>query len=155
MNYRLAVIGIILGLLTSAVAWGHCEIPCGIYDDEARFAELEEHITTIEKAMTQITELSAAADKNYNQLVRWVTNKEDHAEQFQHIVWQYFLTQRIKPVAPDAGEAYDHYVAQTTNFHQMLVYAMKCKQTTDQANVVKLRELTAKARELYFQEHSH
>ncbi len=151
MNYRLTILGILLSLIVSASAWAHCEVPCGIYDDEARFTELEEHITTIEKAMAQVTELAVGPEKNYNQIVRWVTNKEQHAEKFQHIVTQYFLTQRLKPVAADAGAAYDHYVAQTTNFQQMLVLAMKCKQTTDQENAAKLRELTAKARTLYFQ----
>lgn len=154
MRTRTPALGILAALLLSVSAWAHCEIPCGIYDDEARFKMLEENITTIEKSMNQIKELSAAAEKNYNQIVRWVTNKDEHAEKFQNTVWQYFLTQRIKPVSPDSA-GYDHYVAQTTNFHEMLVYAMKCMQTTDQANVDKLRELTGKARELYFKEHSH
>ena len=96
MNYRLTILGILLSLIVSASAWAHCEVPCGIYDDEARFTELEEHITTIEKAMAQVTELSAAAEENYNQIVRWVTNKEKHAEKFQHIVTQYFLTRCLR-----------------------------------------------------------
>jgi len=38
----------------AAPLWAHCEIPCGIYGDEARFAAIAEDLTTIEKAMTQI-----------------------------------------------------------------------------------------------------
>lgn len=131
-------------------ASAHCEVPCGIYDDSARYQMLEEHITTMEKSMAEITRLSAEGDKNYNQLVRWITNKDDHANQFQEIVSQYFLTQRIKPVSSDAGEAYDIYVEHLRLFHEMLVYAMKCKQTTDHDNIEKLRELVASSRELYF-----
>lgn len=34
--------------------------------------------------------------------------------------------------------------------HQMLVYAMKCKQTTDMANIQKLREALKSFEALYF-----
>jgi len=80
--------------LTSAMA--HCEVPCGIYDDQARTDMIAEHITTIEKAMKQITALSGQSPVNYNQAVRWVMTKEEHATKIQTIVSQYFLTQRIK-----------------------------------------------------------
>lgn len=134
------------------MAWSHCEIPCGIYDDEMRYEMLVEHINTIEKSMDQIVKLSAEADRNYNQLVRWVVNKEEHAVKFMDIVQQYFLNQRIKPVDSDAGEKYNDYVDQLKLMHQMLVYAMKCKQTTDKNNTEKLKELVAGSRALYFKE---
>ena len=38
-------------------ASAHCEIPCGIYDDELRISMLNEHITTIEKSMNQIMKI--------------------------------------------------------------------------------------------------
>ena len=57
----------------------HCEIPCGIYDDELRTKLIAEHSTTIEKSMKQIIELSKANSVDYNQLSRWVSNKEAHA----------------------------------------------------------------------------
>ena len=53
-----------LGVLLLAVAgiaplvYSHCQIPCGIYDDPARLAMIAENITTIEKAMKSIEELS-------------------------------------------------------------------------------------------------
>ncbi|MBU1319613.1 MAG: superoxide dismutase, Ni [candidate division Zixibacteria bacterium] len=150
------VLGIILALAATIVlsnqAWSHCEIPCGIYDDAMRYGMLSEYTTTIEKSMDQITALSAERDKNYNQIVRWVTNKEEHADKFQEVVSQYFLTQRFKPVSPDSGAAYEEYITQLKLMHEMLVYAMKCKQTTDKANTVKLGELVSKSRKLYFHE---
>jgi len=131
-----------LGLLA------HCEIPCGIYNDKLRIDLLKEHITTIEKSMTQITELSAQGEKNYNQLVRWVGNKEEHANQFQHIVTQYFMTQRLKtPVAGDDKEA---YLKKLSLLHEMLVLAMKSKQTTDTENCKKLRETVDSFSSVYF-----
>jgi nickel superoxide dismutase len=154
-NYVAAgVLAIIAGLLTPGLVLGHCEIPCGIYDDEARLNLLAEHITTIEKSMTEIVALSAAGDKNYNQLVRWVMNKEDHANQYMDVVTQYFMTQRIKPVEP-AEAGYDKYVKSVTLLQQMLVSAMKCKQTTDAAHTAKLKQLLDEFRTLYLGDHGH
>ena len=43
--------------LFSLSAFGHCEIPCGIYDDEMRIEMISEHIGTIEKSMNEIMHL--------------------------------------------------------------------------------------------------
>ena len=130
-------------LLFSAQAFAHCEIPCGIYDDEMRINIINEHISTVEKSMNKIIGLEKEEHHNSNQLVRWIMNKERHADEIQEIVTQYFMTQRIK--------------LNTTNYekklgllHQMLIYSMKCKQTTDLANVSKLKELNNDFKALYF-----
>ncbi len=132
-------------LIPAVSAFSHCEIPCGIYDDKMRITMLEEHITTIEKAMGQIMDLQDGDNKN--QLIRWVVNKEDHANQFQEIVSQYFLTQRIKKEDKQYGQTLEV-------LHQMLVYAMKCKQTVDLDNVAKLKELVKEFDKLYFASHT-
>jgi nickel superoxide dismutase len=121
----------------------HCEIPCGIYDDQLRMQLIAEHATTIEKSMNQIMALSKAEPTSYNQLVRWVSNKEKHATEIQHIVSQYFMTQRIKP---DQKK----YSAKLIVLHKMLIAAMKCKQTTDLTNVEALRALLKEFESLYF-----
>ncbi len=123
-------------------ALAHCEIPCGIYDDQMRISMILEHVATIEKSMNQIMEIEKG-DHKANQLVRWVTNKEQHADELQHIVSQYFMTQRIKPDA-------ENYEKKVTLLHQMLVAAMKCKQTTDLANTAALKTLVADFQKLYF-----
>ena len=120
----------------------HCEIPCGIYDDQLRTQLIAEHATTIEKSMKQIMELGKANPVNYNQLVRWVSNKEDHATEIQQIVSQYFMTQRIKPDAKKYSE-------KLTLLHKMLIHAMKCKQTTDLAHIATLRSLSKEFHDLY------
>ncbi len=74
----------------------HCQVPCGIYGDSIRIELIYEHIETIDKSMRMIDEISNQEKPNYNQLVRWVVNKEEHAEKIQEIVSQYFLNQRIK-----------------------------------------------------------
>ncbi len=120
--------------------FAHCQIPCGIYDDEARFVQLREHIQTIEKSMNQINELAEAEKPSVNQQVRWVNNKDDHANAFTEIVTYYFMAQRIKPVEKEA-KGYAKYQSEVELLHQMVVYAMKTKQTTDLAHVEKLRSL--------------
>ena len=135
-------------LLSAASAWGHCEIPCGIYGDDLRFSLIEENLTTVEKSMKKIEEL-AGDPANANQLARWVANKERHADDIREIVTQYFLTQRIKiPAEGDAG-AREAYSNKVILLHQMMVYAMKCKQTTDVANVEKLHALAHEFKEAY------
>ncbi len=153
-------ISFLAGVLVLSVAmtlpvFAHCEIPCGIYDDEARISMIAEHARTIEKSMNQIIELSKEKPLNYNQMVRWVQNKEDHANQLQEIVSQYFMTQRIKPVGESDKEGHSAYMKKLRLLHEMLVYAMKAKQTTDLGNVEKLRSLLSEFKAAYFAEHEH
>ena len=120
--------------ILSVQAFAHCEIPCGIYDDEMRIKIINEHIVTVEKSMDQIIKLEKEEHHNSNQLVRWIMNKEHHAGEIQEIVTQYFMTQRIKLDTKN-------YEKKLGLLHQMLIYSMKCKQTTDLANVTKLKDL--------------
>ncbi len=153
--------GLLIATLAFAVttqAEAHCQIPCGIYDDELRVQLIEEHITTVEKSMNQIVALGKETPVNYNQLVRWIDNKEQHAQEIQDIVADYFLCQRIKAPESKDGKPWEQYVAQLTTLHQIQVAAMKAKQTTDLANVEALRSLIASFRTAYFGEaggHSH
>ena len=139
----LAAAGVLV-LFSISSASAHCEIPCGIYDDQLRTKLIAEDITTIEKSIKEIEALRKAEPINYNQLIRWVSNKEDHANKIQHIVWQYFMTQRIKP-----GQK--KYAETLSVLHQMLIAAMKCKQTTDLSHVESLRSLLKKFEGLYFE----
>ena len=145
----------LLFVMQGKSAQAHCEIPCGIYGDSLRIEQIEEHIRTLEKSMNQINKLSEEGDKNYNQLVRWITNKEDHANKIQDIVSQYFLHQRIKPVDPENKEAYEKYVTHLRLLHEILVYAMNAKQTTDLQYIEKLRNTVDKFEDAYFHEHPH
>lgn len=140
---------ILAGLLAS-IAYSHCQIPCGIYDDQARFDMIAEHITTIEKSMNEIRKLSEQDKPNMNQIVRWVQNKEEHADELGHIVTYYFMAQRVKPTQKTEGKKYDEYVKKLTLLHKILISSMKAKQTTDLANVEKLRSLLTEFHLAYF-----
>lgn len=133
----------------------HCEVPCGIYNDELRVELIKEHIQTIEKAMNQITELQGAEAINYNQLVRWINTKELHANLMQEIAEQYFLTQRVKFADPADEEKYKKYVTQLSSLHQLIVFAMKAKQSTDLLQVENMRKSLTAFEDAYFGEHRH
>jgi nickel superoxide dismutase len=153
MNYKILVLLMILSLGNVAPdASAHCEIPCGIYGDAMRFDMIDENCQTVEKSMTKIISLSLEGEGNYNQLVRWVNNKEVHANNIQAIVTQYFMFQRIKPVMTDNAEDREAYKNKLVLLHKMLVHAMKCKQTTDISHVKKIRELLDSFRMAYFGE---
>ena len=137
-------------LLCLPKAFSHCQIPCGIYNDELRFEMMKEHLLTIEKSMKQINELNEQPDSNSNQTMRWVMNKEQHADEFAHIVTFYFLSQRIKLVDEKDTAGLADYLVKVSLLHEMLVYAMKAKQTTDVSHVEKLRSLVKEFYIAYF-----
>ncbi len=135
--------------ILASMAYSHCQVPCGIYGDQMRFDMIAEHITTIEKSMKLVTELSSRDKPNMNQIVRWVQNKDKHADEISHIITYYFMAQRVKLPPEGDVEAYHEYVRKLASLHEMLVYAMKTKQTTDLANVEKLRSSLRKFQDAY------
>lgn len=145
----------LLVLFSNNRLFAHCEVPCGIYHDELRVQQIEEHIQTIEKAMHQIAELQSSEVINYNQLVRWINTKEEHAVKIQEIAEQYFLHQRVKFADPADKEKYDKYITQLTTLHQLVVFAMKSKQGIDTENVEKMRLALKAFSDSYFGEHQH
>lgn len=146
----LVLVSLLAVVACASVVYSHCQIPCGIYGDQARFDAIEENIKTIEKSIKQIKELSAAEKPNMNQIVRWVQNKEKHADDIAHIVTYYFMAQRVKPTDEADATAYNNYVVKITLLHRMLVQSMKAKQSADPANVDKLRNLLKNFHSVYF-----
>tara|TARA_B100001059_G_scaffold134110_2_gene134341 strand:- start:1111 stop:1593 length:483 start_codon:yes stop_codon:yes gene_type:complete len=138
----LFIAGMVL-VSTIPSAQAHCQMPCGIYDDPARIAELKEDAQTIRKAVTSMQAMVQDDDTDpllgFNQGARWVVTKDQHAQNIQDVVSYYFLTQRVKAVPADLSmPGHEHYVQQLMGFHRILVAAMKCKQTVDIANVDEL-----------------
>jgi len=127
----------------------HCQVPCGIYGDRLRIDLLMEDATTIRKGMQQITQLEAEGPAN--QLVRWVMNKDEHAQSIQDQVAAYWLAQRIKTPAADADAAAQAaYLDKLAHLHRITVHAMKCKQTTDTAHVDALEKDVLAFSKAYF-----
>lgn len=119
--------------LFPAAALAHCQIPCGIYGDELRFQTMEEDIRTIEKSTQEIIALSkkTANALDTNQLVRWIENKDHHADKLSETVTFYFMAQRVAPVGAGGKKTYEEYVTKLTLLHRLMVLAMKSKQETN------------------------
>lgn len=150
MNY--IITGVLFALSN---LFGHCQVPCGIYDDALRIIQLEEDIQTIEKAMLNIHEFSkkdVLSAHDQNQLTRWINTKEQHAQNIQNKMTEYFLAQRIKPKEP-SDEDYRKYVRLTTQCQKVIFHAMKSKQTVDSEWVELLKSSLDGLVDFYFDDH--
>ena len=137
-----------LVLVVPQPANAHCQIPCGIYDDHARVQSMLEDAATVEKSARLIGELAGKTDaQSQNQLIRWVMNKETHAQKIIATISDYFLTQRVKPSQKD-------YVERLKNHHAVILAAMKAKQQSDSKYA---KALTQSIEVLlpYYPEHKH
>ncbi|CAE7872154.1 TU20 [Symbiodinium microadriaticum] len=131
---------------------GHCQVPCGIFDDPKLVADMKEAAATIKKAMVQIGELSAnMTPLNINQMTRWVNTKEEHAGKIISLVSEYCLCQRVKPVSdpktPFSSEA--DFIAALQCHHQVMLAAVKCKQNVDPALADALDAAVAEMGKMY------
>lgn len=158
MNMKKQVLTLTALLVTLAgnkMLFAHCEVPCGIYADQRRFESMLEDQETIAKAITNINELAGKGDaQSVNQAVRWVNTKEEHATKTQHVIAQYFMTQRIKPDA-------EGYTKKLTAAHAVMVAAMKTKQSADPKAAGALRDAILdfyrayEGKEPKFDDHKH
>ena len=91
MAYQLFTFALLLGFVIA-----HCQVPCGIYDDPARVTQLLEDVSTIRKAVNEITSLHSletTTATQSNQLIRWVMTKENHASSMITTLAEYFMVQ--------------------------------------------------------------
>ena len=134
-------------LLNIGLLYPHCQVPCGIYDDAVRIVTIKEDFATVSKAMVEIKTLSAKNDpQSLNQLNRWIVTKEEHATNIQKVVSDYFLTQRVK----SKNKNYDRHLR---FLHELLVSAMKCKQTVESKNIDNGLKSLDNFVDIYFDEH--
>jgi ubiquitin len=112
---------------------GHCQVPCGIFDDPAMVSEIRQAAATARKAMVQSSELHGTATSDLlalNQIVRWITTKEEHCSKIIDIVATYCLCQRVKKEIFANDE---EYVQALKAHHAVMQAAMKVKQQMDTA----------------------
>ena len=147
-RYPVAALAALLLSLSASSVQSHCQIPCGIYDDNARVVSMLEDVATIRKAVAQIAELAGKTDpQSQNQLVRWVVNKEQHAQRIIATIGDYFLTQRVKAKQED-------YAERLRKHHAVIVAAMRAKQNAS-AEVVAELESAVEALAPYYPPHDH
>jgi nickel superoxide dismutase len=135
-------------LCFTQLSFAHCQVPCGLYDDHARVMSMLEDVSTIEKAVTEMSALSDKKDaQSQNQMIRWVVTKEQHAQHIIETISDYFLTQRVKLDQKDYEKRLIHH-------HHVIVSAMNAKQNADISFATKLRKAIL-ALAPYYPEHSH
>ena len=131
-----------------STAQAHCQVPCGIYDDPARISSMLEDAATVHKAVKALTSLEGKTDtQSLNQSVRWVQNKELHAQRIIETISNYFLTQRVKP-----GQ--DDYDTRLARHHAVILAAMKAKQNSSVDAAQVLRE-SIQALQAYYPNPAH
>ncbi len=135
-------------LLSTGIARSHCQLPCGIYDDNARVQSMLEDADTIQKTVILIQDNSGKNDaQSNNQLARSIANKESHAQSIIDTISDYFLTQRVKP-------SQDDYAERLKKHHAVIVASMKAKQNSDSQHANELKETIIELRE-YYPNHTH
>ena len=50
------IVAFLTVIIFSSVVYGHCQIPCGIFDDETRIELMKEHVVTIEKSINELNQ---------------------------------------------------------------------------------------------------
>ena len=137
----------VIALLPKA-SYAHCQVPCGIYDDHARVKSMLEDAATVKKATQLMADLAPKKDvQSQNQMVRWVVNKETHAQNIIATISDYFLTQRVKTTQKD-------YAERLQKHHAVILAAMKAKQNADTKYAEALTDKIA-ALVVYYPEHKH
>lgn len=146
---RVQLIGLFLAAIVAfmpRIADAHCQVPCGIYDDNARVMSMLEDVETVKKAITVMGKLAAKTDvQSRQQFTRWVVNKERHAQNIISTIADYFLTQRVKVKQKD-------YVQRLKDHHGVIVAAMKAKQNGTMQYAVELEQAVKKLL-TYYPEH--
>ena len=131
---------------------GHCQVPCGIFDDPAIVAEIKQCIETIKKAMVQFKELHSSAGSDHlamNQLIRWTNTKEEHASKIITLVSEYCLCQRVKK---EVFATDKDYMDALKAHHAVMQCAMKCKQTVDESAVANLEHAVSDFSKMYLKD---
>ena len=122
----------------------HCQLPCGIYHDDLRFAALEEDIQTLNKAIAVIGASSISAAEGKNQLVRSVNLKDEYADKIAHTMVFYFLQQRLSPNQKNLTELLN-------SAFNILQLSAKVKASVDSSLVSSLSQEIANFKCLYVQ----
>eukprot|EP00927_Polykrikos_kofoidii_P068790 TRINITY_DN64123_c0_g1_i1.p1 TRINITY_DN64123_c0_g1~~TRINITY_DN64123_c0_g1_i1.p1 ORF type:complete len:162 (+),score=35.34 TRINITY_DN64123_c0_g1_i1:51-536(+) len=106
----------------------HCQVPCGIFHDDGRVAQMVEDAQTIRKAVVQSADLhKAGALQDIHQMVRWINTKEAHASNIMTTIGDYFLAQKVKKEMMTDTE----YKEVLVLHHAVMVAAMKTKQSSE------------------------
>mmetsp|Transcript_18201 Transcript_18201/g.42354 ORF Transcript_18201/g.42354 Transcript_18201/m.42354 type:complete len:181 (+) Transcript_18201:68-610(+) len=132
--------------IQARVADCHCQVPCGIFNDDGRIAAILEDAVTIRKAVSEMQSLHKAGTlQDMHQIIRWVNTKEEHASKIMTTVADYFLAQKVKP----ALLQHDEYADVLERHHKVILAAMKTKQSSEMDAVDALDKAIQELRIVY------
>ncbi len=141
------LVTLLAALATPQIVSAHCQVPCGIYGDHERVHALLEDAETVTKACKMMAELAGKSDaQSQQQFVRWVNNKESHAQKVIETMSDYYFTQRIMP-------SQENYTERLVAHHAVVLAAMKAKQSADIKNAEALSKAIRALMEYYPHEH--
>lgn len=79
----------------------HCQLPCGIYHDDMIYDLIDQYAETMYKGITVMNQSKLDSVHDFNELTRWVIEKEKESNETAQLITFYFLQQKIKPGEPE------------------------------------------------------
>ncbi|MBT3268626.1 superoxide dismutase, Ni [Candidatus Poribacteria bacterium] len=124
-------------------AKAHCDVPCGIYDPSAAQISALTVVRMMDLMSDLLSGLSEWDGESANKIIRYVAQKEEHAEQVKHeirIIWGDYIK------APQV-EAHPN-IHQLT--HDIMTTASKCRQGTSRDDGLALVDLVNQFAEIFW-----
>jgi len=113
---------LILGPFSSPLS-AHCQMPCGIYDDQMIYDEVDQFYLTMYKCVKALENNQFKTDEDKNQFIRWVITKENKCNELAMLITVYFLQQKIMPI--------DDNAELVKSLHKLLFQLVAIKQNVD------------------------
>ncbi len=130
---KMAVFCVILSSFFKLDLSAHCQMPCGIYHDEMVYDQIDQYAETMYKGITVMNGNKLDSVHDFNDLTRWILEKEKESNTTAELISSYFLQQKIKPDEPET-------VKRLVAAHKLLFLIVAIKQN----NEVKFVEQFAK-----------
>lgn len=124
-------------VILASQAFGHCQMPCGIYHDDLVFDEVDQYIEKMVKGMSVLNKSKFETVKERNEFIRWVNLKEQCSDDMAVLITKYFLQQKIKPDEEDTAQ-------RLQLAHKLLFLLVAIKQNTDVSIVDEFAEIWEK-----------
>lgn len=107
---------------------GHCQMPCGIYDDQMVYDQINQYYLTMFKGVKALKNNKFQTDEEKNHFVRWVMTKDRLSDEVAMVITTYFLQQKILPIEDNTELL--------KSLHRLLFLLVAIKQNVD-INIVK------------------
>jgi len=123
MRHKIIWAAFIACSLLNAGLSAHCQMPCGIYDDQMIYDQVDQFYLTAYKAVKALENNKFETDEDKNQFIRWVMTKERLCNETAVLLTTYFLQQKIMPIDDNADLV--------KSLHKLLFQLVVIKQNVD------------------------